>query len=87
MVNRKPGLVIAFYTLTYFALTFPTAALKPFWYDELYTHVVATRSSFAEMLRVLWQGWDLQPPLYYLLVRAGRALTDSELGFRLPSVV
>src|SRR6266540_4110028 len=87
LVNRKPGFVIVVYTLIYFALTLATAVLKPFWYDELFTQVVATRGSFAEILRVLQQGWDLQPPFYYLLVRAGHALVDSELGFRLPSVV
>jgi hypothetical protein len=87
MVNRKPGYVVVFYTVIYFALTLPTAARKPFWYDELFTWATATRDSFAEVLGVLRQGWDLQPPLYFLLVRAGRALADSELGFRLPSVV
>ncbi len=86
-VNRKPAFVVVFYTLIYFALTLPTAALKPFWYDELFTWAVATRSSVAEVLAVLRQGWDLQPPFYFLLVRAGRALADSELGIRLPSVV
>src|SRR5260370_27348980 len=85
--NRKPGLVVVFYRLIYFALTLIAAARKPFWYDELFTWVIATRSSFSEILRVLRQGWDLQPPLYYMLVRASRAVSDSELGFRLPSVV
>ena len=37
MVNGKPGLVIACYTLIYCALTLPSAALKPFWYDEVFT--------------------------------------------------
>ena len=86
MVNRSPGLVIVFYTLIYFSLTLPTAARKPFWYDEIFTWVIATRGSFAEVLRVLQQGWDPQPPLYHLLVRVGRAVVDSELGLRLPSV-
>src|SRR5258708_22045758 len=85
-VIRKPGLVIVFYTLIYFALTLTTAALKPFWYDELFTRVIATQSSVSEVMRVLGQGWDQQPPLYYLLVRAGRTVADSEVGFRLPSV-
>src|SRR5438046_272158 len=80
LVNRKLSFVIVIYTIIYFALTLTTAALKPFWYDELFTWVIATRSSLAEMLRALQQGWDLQPPLYYLLVRAGRALAESELG-------
>src|SRR5262249_37810657 len=71
----------------YFALTIPAAALKPFWYDELFTRVIATRSTMADLFRALQQAWDLQPPLYYLLVRAGRALADSELGLRLPSVI
>ncbi len=86
-VNRNPAFVIVFYTLIYFALTLQAAALKPLWYDELFTRVIATRSTLAELLRALQQAWDLQPPLYYLLARAGHALADSELGLRLPSVV
>src|SRR5258707_8654880 len=87
LVNRKPGFGIVFYTLISFALTLQAAALKPLWYDELFTRVIATRSTLAELLRALQQAWDLQPPLYYLLARAGHALADSELGLRLPSVV
>src|SRR5262245_61016510 len=87
LLNRKPGVVIAVYTLIYFALTIPAAALKPFWYDELFTRVIAARSSIAELLRTLRLGWDLQPPLYYLLVRASHTLAGSELGLRMPSVI
>lgn len=85
-LNRRPGFIIVFYTAAYFALTIPSAALKPFWYDELFTWATATRTSFAEVLNVLRQGWDLQPPFYFLLERGGRALADSELGFRMPSL-
>ncbi|MCL5746203.1 MAG: glycosyltransferase family 39 protein [Acidobacteria bacterium] len=76
------------YSLLVLGYLLPCAATKPLWYDEIFTRAVVTLPSFQGSVEALRKGWDLQPPLYFGIVRASAALFGAdEFGFRLPSVI
>jgi hypothetical protein len=61
---------------------------KPVWHDEIFTIYLSTRLSIAQLWSALAAGVDLNPPLYYLVVRAAWMLTGSEtFASRIPSLV
>src|SRR4051812_36792855 len=64
------------------------AALRPLWYDELFTLHLARVGSVSELLGHLAAGVDLNPPLLYLLTRASM-LTFGETAWaiRLPALL
>lgn len=64
------------------------ALSKPVWHDEIFTIYLSTRLSIAQLWSALAAGVDLNPPLYYLVVRAAWMLTGSEpLASRIPSLI
>jgi hypothetical protein len=60
---------------------------KPFWYDEIFTLVMARQPTLGAMWNALRQGVDSQPPLFDLIERATRVIPNAEIGFRLPSIL
>jgi uncharacterized membrane protein len=60
------------------------AAIKPFWFDELFTLTVASQPTARDILRALQKAVDSQPLLFYLLEKWGMALVGkSEIALRL----
>jgi hypothetical protein len=58
------------------------------WLDEISTYLIATSGSLQETWRLLANGPQTDPPLFYLASRGSMAvLGTSSLGFRLPSVL
>lgn len=65
-----------------------SAAAKPFWFDELFTVILARLPSMDKVREVLDTGADAMPLFYYWLEKqAGRLPLDPHIAFRLPSVV
>jgi Dolichyl-phosphate-mannose-protein mannosyltransferase len=64
-----------------------TALSKPFWYDEIFTLIMARQPTLGMMWSALRRGVDSQPPLFDLLERATRVFPNPEVGFRLPSIL
>jgi len=64
------------------------AASKPLWHDEIFTLYLATRTTVGGLWHSLASGVDLNPPLYYLAVRAASDLIGAgALATRLPSLI
>jgi len=64
------------------------AASKPLWHDEIFTLYLATRTSVAGLWRSLASGVDLNPPLYYLAVRAASDLFGAgAFATRFPALI
>lgn len=64
------------------------ASGKLLWFDELLTQVVAGQPTLHEVWKVMWRGFDVQPPLFYLIERAMMKLPlKREIALRLPSIV
>jgi mannosyltransferase len=60
---------------------------KPFWYDEIFTLVLARQPNLATIWSALHRGVDSQPPLFDLIERVGTVVPNAEIGFRIPSVI
>ncbi|MCL6545395.1 MAG: glycosyltransferase family 39 protein [Bryobacteraceae bacterium] len=64
-----------------------SAGAKPFWFDELFTVLMAGLPSMAKVREVLAAGADAMPLFYYWLEKqAGTLPLDPHVAFRLPSV-
>lgn len=63
------------------------ASAAPLWLDEILTWTVSSQRNWARIIKMLMEGVDGQPPLYYLVEHASMNLVHvRELGLRLPSV-
>lgn len=63
------------------------AAVRPLWFDEIFTWQIATRPSVGELIAALGP-MDPSPPLHYLLVRGAHALFGtSPFATRLPQLL
>lgn len=61
---------------------------RAFWFDEVFTAVLAEKPRFSDIVSALQEAADTSGPAYYIVQRAGRRLaTDPHLGYRLSSVV
>jgi hypothetical protein len=66
---------------------FGRALTKPAWHDEIFTTYLGTRVPLGELWGALASGVDLNPPLYYVLVRGLWSLgVPDTLAARLPSL-
>jgi len=71
----------------FLAGTIARARSTPFWFDEIFTYHIANVTGMSDVWHALASGVDLNPPLYYVLVRAAaRVLGPGELATRLPAV-
>jgi len=84
--DSNPVVWFILFGVFYLGLVLP-AALRPFWYDELFTYNVATLPGFRAMWDALTHGADLNPPLFYVVTRAAISLFGpTELAFRTPAI-
>lgn len=68
--------------------TIGRAVAKPLWHDELFTYYIARIDTMRGLWTALSAGTDLNPPLYYLAVRACAVVTgQGALATRLPAVL
>ena len=72
----------------YFATSVFIALRRPFWYDEVFSALIARLPDWSTMWRALAAGVDSMPPGFYLLVRLSESiLGPSDFAARLPSVL
>src|SRR5207247_5208555 len=72
----------------FLAGTITRARSTPFWFDEIFTYHIANVTGMSDVWHALASGVDLNPPLYYVLVRAAaRVLGPGGLATRLPAGV
>jgi hypothetical protein len=78
------GLLLLYTT----ALGLREAASRPFWFDEVFTVLLARLPAFGDVLRALADATDTSGPMFYVFERtAARAHPDLELAYRLPSIL
>ncbi|MBP6733082.1 MAG: glycosyltransferase family 39 protein [Chromatiaceae bacterium] len=86
---REPGnrerVALAVVVLLHLALVVPLAAVLNVWIDEAYT-LRATGDGLAHAVRQAL-GFELQPPLYYVVLTLWRGLDDSPFFARLFSIL
>ncbi len=79
---------IAVFTCLYIPYVCARALVKPLWFDELATMLIARVDSVATIFRLLYAGVDPQPPLSFLAVRWSLLLPGNELiTARIPSMI
>ena len=79
---------IGVFSLLYFVGTVIRASEKPFWFDELCSLYIVRLPSFADSWQAVLHGADFNPPLFYLMHRAARALFGEGLIVtRLPEII
>lgn len=87
--TREPGkrerVALAVVVLLHLALVVPLAAVLNVWIDEAYT-LRATGAGLAHAVRQAL-GFELQPPLYYIVLTLWRGLDDSAFFARLFSIL
>jgi hypothetical protein len=84
--DSNPLVWFILFGVFYLGLVLP-GALRPFWYDELFTYNVATLPGFRAMWEALTHGADLNPPLFYVVTHAAISLFGpTEFGFRTPAI-
>jgi len=64
------------------------AAVRPFWFDELCTWIVARQPKVASIWHALKRAADSQPPPYYILERLfDKLIANDHIAFRMPSIL
>ncbi|MGQ9633729.1 MAG: glycosyltransferase family 39 protein [Bryobacteraceae bacterium] len=64
-----------------------SAGARPFWFDELFTVLIAGLPQMTKVREVLETGADAMPVFYYWLeAQAARLPLDPHIAFRLPSI-
>jgi len=64
------------------------ATIKPLWFDELLTQVMARQPGLSALWRALKTAADGNPPPFYLIERVVAALPINEhIAYRLPSIL
>ena len=86
--ERQRWLLLAFVTLLYFTGTLAVAAMRPLWYDEIFTAYLARLGSTTQLWAALSQATDVTPPLFNLITRESVLLFGpTELALRLPETI
>lgn len=75
--------------ITYaFAASVYEAMLRPLWYDEIFTAILAKLPTMADTTDALYRATDTSGPVYYWIIRSTvGVLGHNELAYRLPSVL
>jgi hypothetical protein len=80
--------VVGFLCIYAFIRSIAAAAIKPFFFDELITLVVAAQPNATDIWKSLAQSVDSHPPLFYLLERVTLQLvTNKHIALRLLPIV
>ncbi len=86
--NIFVALVLAAFSLLYFAEVFIRASQKYFWYDELFTLYLCRLPTLGALLAALKSGADFNPPFFYLFTKGSAAIFGYGLiGMRLPEII
>ncbi len=81
-------LLLAGFSLFYFADIWLRASEKHFWYDELVTLYVCRIQGLVPLLRALRHGVDFNPPFFHLLTKASEGIWGEGLiSTRLPEII
>jgi hypothetical protein len=87
-VERRPVLLVAGWSVVYFALTLRISAQKQFWDDEFFTFRLARLPRFADVWTALLTGADQHPPSFYWITHWSlEAFGGAELAARLPAMI
>jgi hypothetical protein len=64
------------------------AAIRPFWFDELCTWILARQPNIATLWHALTRAADGHPPAFYLLEKlSSKIVSNDHVAFRLPSIM
>ncbi len=86
--DHRNALWVLLWTGIYACVTVVHAASKLFWYDELLTLYVSGLDTFDDVWAALTSGFDLNPPLLYIITRAlHQVFEPGEVVTRLPSML
>ncbi len=86
LIDLHPAYFLPVWIVAYWFVVSPSA-MRPLWYDELFTYYVATSPTLERFAGGILHV-DLNPPLGYLPVRASLALLgDTSFAARLPSML
>ncbi|MBM3777299.1 MAG: hypothetical protein FJW23_03535 [Acidimicrobiia bacterium] len=87
-IGRHAFVLVMLFSIAYAGATGYRASRKLFWFDELYTVYLSRLPDLDSLWRVLLDGVDFNPPLFYLLTKlSGSLVGESHLGARLPEIV
>ncbi|MBS1817565.1 MAG: hypothetical protein JSU08_06530 [Acidobacteria bacterium] len=70
VLDRHRLVIVLAFTLVYSWIVYVRASGKPFWHDEIFTLIIATRGSLREIWAAHLAGLDLMPPLNAALTHA-----------------
>ena len=87
-IDRNPRPVLILFSILHVVTSIRMMRIKPFWMDELYTLYVAKAASVSELLSMIRDVVDHQPPPFFLLTRAFLKLPlTPEISARLPELM
>jgi hypothetical protein len=87
-LHRYRFLVLVLLSCLYLAATCFRASRKLFWFDELFTVYISRLPDMASVWSALKHGADLNPPLFYGLVRLSESLFgEGQVGTRMPEII
>lgn len=87
-LGRQKYLILFLFSSLYLLTTCYRAYRKLFWFDELFTVYISRMPDMASVWSALKQGVDLNPPLFYGLIRVSESLLgEGHIGTRLPSII
>jgi Dolichyl-phosphate-mannose-protein mannosyltransferase len=85
-LDSNPRVWLILFGVFYLGLVLPSA-VRPFWYDELFTYNVATLPGLRAMWDALTHGADLNPPFFYVVTHAAISVVGpTEFGLRTPAL-
>lgn len=88
IISVRRFLILAIFSIAYFASTCYLAQRRLFWFDEIFTIAVSHLPSVATIWSACQGGADLNPPLFYLLTGWSQELFGmTELGARVPEII
>jgi hypothetical protein len=86
--TKKALVVLLAMASVYMVLTCARAWHKPFWFDEINTLIIADQHSMGDIWRAETAGFELNPPVVYLLTKLTRHIGERQEFFaRLPEIV
>jgi hypothetical protein len=87
-LRRQKYIVLFLFSSLYLLATCFRACRKLFWFDELFTVYVSRLPDMASVWSALKQGVDLNPPLFYGIVRFSESLLgEGHIATRLPAIL
>ena len=86
-LERHKRVVLAVFSIAYFALTFYRASRKLFWFDELFTVYLSRLPDFRSLWRFLLNSVDFQVVLLLLTRFSEHIFGEGHIAIRLPAIL